>query len=64
MDVRPAPVVLQRGRATYVESTFGPLAEQQGLDLVVELEDGPAGRRSSPTSSACSRCSRTCCPTP
>jgi signal transduction histidine kinase/ActR/RegA family two-component response regulator len=37
MDVHPAPVVLSDVRE-YVESTFRPLAEQQGLDLVVELE--------------------------
>jgi signal transduction histidine kinase/HAMP domain-containing protein/ActR/RegA family two-component response regulator len=39
MDVRPAPVVLSEV-GEYVGVTFGPLAEQQGLDLVVELEDG------------------------
>ena len=39
MDVRPAPVELS-GVAEYVGSTFGPLAEQQGLELVVELEPG------------------------
>ena len=39
MDVHPAPVVLGEV-CDYVESTFGPLAEQQGLDLIVDLEDG------------------------
>ena len=39
MDVRPAPVVLAEV-CDYVGSNFGPLAEQQGLELVVELEDG------------------------
>jgi signal transduction histidine kinase/HAMP domain-containing protein/CheY-like chemotaxis protein len=39
MDVQPAPVVLA-GVCEYVGSNFGPLAEQQGLELVVELEDG------------------------
>ena len=39
MDVRPAPVVLA-GVCDYVGSNFGPLAEQQGLELVVELEEG------------------------
>ncbi|MDT7548909.1 MAG: hypothetical protein QOE84_1303, partial [Actinomycetota bacterium] len=39
MDVHPAPVVLTEV-CDYVESTFGPLAEQQGLDLIVEIEDG------------------------
>jgi HAMP domain-containing protein/signal transduction histidine kinase/ActR/RegA family two-component response regulator len=38
MDVHPAPVVLTEV-ADYVESTFGPLAEQQGLDLIVEIQD-------------------------
>ncbi|MGB8651220.1 MAG: HAMP domain-containing protein, partial [Mycobacteriales bacterium] len=42
MDVHPAPVVLTEV-CDYVSSTFGPLAEQQGLDLLVELEqDLPA----------------------
>ncbi|MCW2613726.1 MAG: ATP-binding region ATPase protein, partial [Frankiales bacterium] len=36
MDVRPAPVVLAEV-CEYVGSNFGPLAEQQGLELVVEL---------------------------
>jgi signal transduction histidine kinase/ActR/RegA family two-component response regulator len=39
MDVHPAPVVLTEV-CEYVESTFGPLAEQQGLDLIVEIQDG------------------------
>ena len=39
MDVRPAPVVLARV-CDYVVSNFGPLAEQQGLELVVEIEEG------------------------
>jgi signal transduction histidine kinase/ActR/RegA family two-component response regulator len=39
MDVQPGPVVLAEV-CEYVESTFLPLAEQQGLDLIVELEDG------------------------
>jgi signal transduction histidine kinase/HAMP domain-containing protein len=39
MDVRPAAVALAE-LAEYVCSGFGPLAEQQGLDLVVQLEDG------------------------
>jgi signal transduction histidine kinase/ActR/RegA family two-component response regulator/HAMP domain-containing protein len=39
MDVRPASVLLA-GVCDYVGSNFGPLAEQQGLELVVELEDG------------------------
>ncbi|MCW2608214.1 MAG: hybrid sensor histidine kinase/response regulator, partial [Frankiales bacterium] len=39
MDVNAAPVVL-REVAEHVEVTFGPLAEQQGLDLVVEVEPG------------------------
>jgi CheY-like chemotaxis protein len=39
MDVRPAEVVLSEV-CDYVESNFGPLAEQQGLDLIVELEPG------------------------
>jgi HAMP domain-containing protein/signal transduction histidine kinase/ActR/RegA family two-component response regulator len=39
MDVHAAPVVL-RGICDYVDSTFRPLAEQQGLDLVVQLEEG------------------------
>ncbi|MDP9100968.1 MAG: HAMP domain-containing protein [Actinomycetota bacterium] len=36
MDVHPAPVVLGEV-CEYVASTFGPLAEQQGLDLIVDL---------------------------
>jgi len=36
MDVHPAPIVLAEV-CDYVESTFGPLAEQQGLDLIVDL---------------------------
>ncbi|WP_345713812.1 ATP-binding protein, partial [Kineococcus glutinatus] len=39
MDVNPAPVVL-REVVEHVRSTFGPLAEQQGLDLVVDVEPG------------------------
>ncbi|MEX2291513.1 MAG: HAMP domain-containing protein [Mycobacteriales bacterium] len=39
MDVRPAPVVLSEV-GEYVGVTFGPLVEQQGLELVVEFEDG------------------------
>ena len=39
MDVHAAPVVL-RDVCDYVDSTFRPLAEQQGLDLVVHLDDG------------------------
>ncbi len=39
MDVRPANVVLSEV-CDYVESNFGPLADQQGLDLIVELEPG------------------------
>ena len=39
MDVRPAAVVLFEV-GEYVRKNFGPLAEQEGLDLVVELEDG------------------------
>jgi HAMP domain-containing protein/signal transduction histidine kinase/CheY-like chemotaxis protein len=39
MDVHPAPVVLTEV-CDYVESTFGPLAEEQGLDLIVEIEAG------------------------
>ncbi|PPK98041.1 signal transduction histidine kinase [Kineococcus xinjiangensis] len=39
MDVNPAPVVL-REVVEHVQSAFGPLAEQQGLDLVVEVEPG------------------------
>jgi signal transduction histidine kinase/CheY-like chemotaxis protein/HAMP domain-containing protein len=39
MDVHPAPVFLSEV-CQYVESTFGPLAEQQRLQLVVEVADG------------------------
>ena len=39
MDVHVAPVVLG-AVCDYVDSAFRPLAEQQGLELVVELEDG------------------------
>jgi HAMP domain-containing protein/signal transduction histidine kinase/CheY-like chemotaxis protein len=39
MDVHAAPVPLV-GVCGDVESTFRPLAEQQGLDLVVRIEDG------------------------
>jgi HAMP domain-containing protein/signal transduction histidine kinase/ActR/RegA family two-component response regulator len=39
MDVHPAPIVLA-AMCDYVESTFGPLAEQQGLDLIVDLDQG------------------------
>ncbi len=39
MDVRPAPVVLTEV-CEYVCNSFGTLAEQQSLELVVELEDG------------------------
>jgi signal transduction histidine kinase/ActR/RegA family two-component response regulator len=37
MDVRPAPVVLS-GVCEYVGKNFSPLAEQQGLELLVELD--------------------------
>jgi signal transduction histidine kinase/HAMP domain-containing protein/ActR/RegA family two-component response regulator len=37
MDLHVSPVVLA-DLCHYVESTFGPLAEQQGLELVVELD--------------------------
>jgi signal transduction histidine kinase/HAMP domain-containing protein/CheY-like chemotaxis protein len=39
MDVHPAPVFLTE-LCSYVESTFGPLAEQEGLDLIVDLDPG------------------------
>jgi HAMP domain-containing protein/signal transduction histidine kinase/ActR/RegA family two-component response regulator len=39
MDVHVAPVVL-RDVCDYVGSTFRPLAESQGLELVVALEEG------------------------
>ncbi|MCU1624166.1 MAG: hybrid sensor histidine kinase/response regulator [Frankiales bacterium] len=39
MDVHPAPIVLA-DVCDYVESAFGPLAEQQGLELVVDLDEG------------------------
>jgi signal transduction histidine kinase/ActR/RegA family two-component response regulator len=39
MDVHPAPVVLSEV-CDYVGSTFGPLAEEQGLDLIVDIADG------------------------
>ncbi len=42
MDVHPAPVVLAEV-CDLVRGTFGPLAEQQGLNLIVDLEpDLPA----------------------
>jgi len=39
MDVHPAPVLLDKV-CEYVDSTFRPLAEEQGLDLVVEVAEG------------------------
>ncbi|MGH8891534.1 MAG: ATP-binding protein, partial [Acidothermaceae bacterium] len=39
MDVHPAPVLLGKV-CDYVDSTFRPLAEEKGLDLVVEIDDG------------------------
>ena len=42
MDVRPGRSCLAEV-CDYVESTFGPLAEQKGLDLVVDIDDGAAG---------------------
>ena len=39
MDVRPAPVLLTEV-CDYVSSNFGPLAEQQGLELIIEREVG------------------------
>ncbi len=38
MDVHPAPVVLGEV-CDYVRSAFGPLAEQNGLELIVELDE-------------------------
>ncbi|MDX6253781.1 MAG: hypothetical protein QOJ11_115 [Frankiales bacterium] len=39
MDVHPAPVFLSEV-CQYVESTFGPLAEQQHLQLLVDVAEG------------------------
>jgi signal transduction histidine kinase/ActR/RegA family two-component response regulator len=38
MDIQPAPVLLDRV-CEYVESTFRPLAEEKGLDLVIDADD-------------------------
>ena len=46
----------------FVERTFRQVADVKGLQFDVELGAG-LPRRSSPTPSACSRCSGTCCPT-
>ena len=47
----------------YVERSFRHFAESKHVDFVVELKHRACPRRWSPTSSACSRSSRTCCPT-
>ncbi|HVF19537.1 MAG TPA: HAMP domain-containing protein [Mycobacteriales bacterium] len=39
MDVRPGPLVIS-DVCSYVDQSFGPLAAQKGLDLVVEAEEG------------------------
>jgi signal transduction histidine kinase/HAMP domain-containing protein/CheY-like chemotaxis protein len=39
MDVHPAPVLLEKV-CNAVDSTFRPLTEEKGLDLVVEVADG------------------------
>ena len=60
VDVGELPL---RGPASdYVERTFRHVAEAKSLEFVIEL--GPQLPRSmSPTPSACSRSSRTCCRT-
>ena len=50
----------RRASRDYVERTFRPLAEEKGLEFDVELARGRAAERSRPTSSGCSRSSRTC----
>ncbi len=39
MDIHPAPVLLERV-CDYVDSTFRPLAEEKGLDLIVDVDGG------------------------
>jgi signal transduction histidine kinase/CheY-like chemotaxis protein/HAMP domain-containing protein len=39
MDIHPAPVLLARV-CEYVESAFRPLAEEKGLELIVDVDDG------------------------
>ena len=48
----------------YVERTFRHVAESKNLDFMIRLDDRTCRRRCSPTPSACSRSSRTCCRTP
>ena len=49
---------------SYVERTFRHVAESKSVDFVIQLDAAAAAGRCSPTPSACSRSSRTCCPTP
>ena len=60
MDVHVGRGRARRGRATTSSARSAPVAEEKGLEFEVELADDAAPRRSSPTSSGCSRSSATC----
>ena len=47
-----------------VERNFRHVAEAKNLPFHVDIDNDAAARRSRATRSACSRSSRTCCPTP
>ena len=61
MEINPGTTSLA-GVREYVERAFASVAEQKGLEFEVRTSDA-APARSSPTSSACSRCCATCSPT-
>lgn len=61
MDVSPTRIALVQ-LVDYVEATFRPLTAEKGLDFSVRVSRN-CPRRSTPTSSGCSRCCATCCPT-
>ena len=48
----------------YVERTFRHVAESKSVDFHIRIDARSAARRCSPMPSGCSRCSRTCFPTP
>ena len=59
---RPERIALAQ-LVDYVEATFRPLTAREGAGLPVYGRARTARRRCTPTSSGCSRCCATCCPT-
>ena len=52
------------GLRDQMDRTFSQIAQDKKLDFAIEVDADAAARRCTPTTSACSRSSRTCSPTP